>query len=246
MPTALEKIVPSHAFGDQSSRFLKSLLFLLSFVIPLVRVVSSGAADRVVIEDWAVGVLGARGIPTDWTGQIWGQPRYDLTIVADAERKVLSLKSKNESSTISKKIAGWINLQDTPVLEWQWKVMMLPAGGDTRKREMMDQAAQLYVVWPRFPQALRSRIIGYAWDTIAPVGTSLKSLKASTVTYIIVRSGNVELGLWVTERRNLWEDYKLLFGEEPKDPGYISLSIDSNDTQSSAEALIGPILFRSP
>ena len=66
------------------------------------------------------------------------------------------------------------------------------------------------------------------------------------MTYIIVRSGNVELGQWVTERRNLWEDYKLLFGEEPKDPGYIALSIDSNDTQSSAEALIGPILFRTP
>jgi len=221
-------------------------MFLLSVALPLVMVVSSGAADRVVIEDWAAGVLGARGVPTDWAGQLWGQPRYDLTIVADAERKVLSLKSKNESSTISKKIAGRVNLQDTPVLEWQWKVMMLPAGSDTRKREMMDQAAQLYVVWPRFPQALRSRIIGYTWDTIAPVGTSLKSLKASTVTYIIVRSGKVELGQWVTERRNLWEDYKLLFGEEPKDPGYISLSIDSNDTQSSAEALIGPILFRSP
>ena len=84
MQTALEKIVPSNAFWDQSSMFLKSLLLLLSFVIPLVRVVISRAADRVVIEDWAAGVLGARGIPTDWAGQIWGQPRYDLAIVADA------------------------------------------------------------------------------------------------------------------------------------------------------------------
>ena len=226
--------------------FLKSLMFLLSFALPLVIVVSSGAADRVVIEDWAAGVLGTRGVPEDWTGQIWGRPRYDLTIVADAERKVLYLKSENERSTISKKIAGRVHVQDTPILEWQWKVMTLPAGGDTRKRETMDQAGQLYVVWPRFPQALRSRIIGYAWDTLAPVGTSLKSLKASTVTYIIVRSGNAELGQWVTERRNLREDYTMLFGEEPKDPGYILLSIDSNDTPSSAEALIGPILFRSP
>ena len=71
MQTALEKIVPSNAFWDQSSMFLKSLLLLLSFVIPLVRVVTSRAADRVVIEDWAAGVLGARGIPTDWAGQIW-------------------------------------------------------------------------------------------------------------------------------------------------------------------------------
>jgi hypothetical protein len=225
---------------------VKGLMVLLSCALPLVSVVSSAAADRVVIEDWAAGVLGAKGIPTDWTGQTWGQPRYDFTIVADAERKVLSLKSENERSTITKTLAGRVHLHATPILEWQWKVMTLPAGGDSRQRETMDQAAQLYVVWPRFPQAVRSRIIGYAWDTSAPVGTSLKSLKASTVTYIIVRSGTAELGQWVTERRNLWDDYKMLFGEAPPDPSYISLSIDSNDTHSSAEALIGPILFRVP
>ena len=84
MQTALEKIVPSNEFWYQSSMFLKSLMLLLSFALPLVRVVSSGAADLVVIEDWAAGVLGARGIPTDWAGQIWGRPRYDLAIVADA------------------------------------------------------------------------------------------------------------------------------------------------------------------
>ena len=72
MQTALEQIVSSNAFWDQSSMFLKSLLFLLSFALSLVIVVSSGAADRVVSEDWAVGVLDARGVPTDWTGQLWG------------------------------------------------------------------------------------------------------------------------------------------------------------------------------
>jgi hypothetical protein len=72
MQTALEQIVSSNAFWDQSSMFLKSLLFLLSFALSLVIVVSSGAADLVVIEDWAVGVLGARGVPTDWAGQLWG------------------------------------------------------------------------------------------------------------------------------------------------------------------------------
>jgi hypothetical protein len=38
----------------------------------------------------------------------------------------------------------------------------------------------------------------------------------------------------------------MIFGEVPPDPGYLSLSIDSNDTQSRAEAFIGPILFRKP
>ena len=42
MQTALAKIVPSNAFWDQSSMFLKSLMLLQSFALSLVRVVSSG------------------------------------------------------------------------------------------------------------------------------------------------------------------------------------------------------------
>ncbi len=39
------------------------------------------------------------------------------------------------------------------------------------------------------------------------------------------------------------EDYKRLFGEEPENPRLISISIDSNDTRSTAESLIGLIQF---
>ena len=223
--------------------FLKSLLVFLGLALWFVMVVCSWADDLVVIEDWAKGVAGAHGIPAGWTGQTWGYPRYDLTIVVEDGQKVLHLKSENESSTISKKIKEKVNLRDTPILEWKWKVVILPTGGDTRKRETMDQAVQLYVSWPRFPRALRSRIIGYVWDTTVPVGASIKSPKTWTVTYLIVRSGSTELGQWITERRNIWEDYKMLYGEEPNDPGYISLSIDSNDTHSHAEGFIGPIIF---
>ena len=38
-------------------------------------------------------------------------------------------------------------------------------------------------------------------------------------------------------------DYRAIFGEEPPDPGAVTLSIDSNDTHSRAESLIGPIRF---
>ena len=64
-----------------------------------------------------------------------------------------------------------------------------------------------------------------------------------TVTYIILRSGPAELGRWVEERRDVRADYRAIYGEEPPDPGAITLSIDSNDTHSRAESLIGPIRF---
>jgi len=49
---------------------------------------------------------------------------------------------------------------------------------------------------------------------------------------------------WVTERRNVREDYRMVFGEEPENPSVIALSIDTNDTKSSSETFLGPLRFR--
>jgi Protein of unknown function (DUF3047) len=66
------------------------------------------------------------------------------------------------------------------------------------------------------------------------------------VTYIVLRSGFDELGKWVTERRNVVEDFRAIYGEAPDNPNALSLAIDSDDTRSSADALIGPTVFTPP
>jgi len=217
---------------------------VLTFV--LVLAVAAWAAD-VVIDDWTSQKVGAKGIPEGWLGgQTWGLPQYDMTIEENDGHRVLHLKSKIESSAIRKDIKGKIQLKETPILEWRWKAVVLPKGADCRKKSADDQAAQLYVVWPRFPEAVRSQIIGYIWDTTCPAGSVVKSEKTSTVTYVVVRSGPADLGKWITERRNVVEDYKKIYGGQPDNPGSISIAIDSDDTTSSAESFFGAILFRKP
>jgi hypothetical protein len=99
------------------------------------------------------------------------------------------------------------------------------------------------VIWPRFPAMIRARLIGYVWDSTAPAQTVEKSRKTGTVHFFVLRSGPVQLNQWLTERRNVYEDYRRVFGEDPEDPRAIALSIDTNDTRSTAEALIGSISF---
>jgi len=205
------------------------------------------AADpaALVVEDWAKQPEGKTGIPDGWKGQNWGSPKYDFRIETQGGRKVLRAKSQDDSSTISKEAK--VNLKDRPILQWSWQAVTLPKGGDGRKSATDDQAAQLYVTFPRFPQAVRSRIISYLWDTTAPAGSIFKSEKTGLVTYVVVRSGPAEAGKWVTESRNVLEDYKKIYGEAPgEEVGAISISIDSNDTHSSAESYFGEILFRKP
>ena len=131
--------------------------------------------------------VGTRGIPPGWQGHKWGNPKYDFAVVQDGAGKALRLKSDNDSSTISKEIK--VDVKQYPILEWKWKVVALPPRGDARKADTDDEAAQLYVTFPRFPSAVRSRIIGYIWDSTEPAGASFQSAKVSTVHFIVVRSG---------------------------------------------------------
>ena len=212
----------------------------------LVLLTAASAGRVVVIEDWTMDGVNQRGIPSGWTGEAFGRPAaYDFTIEQHAGMRVLHLESRNEHSTIARDITGKVNLKETPILEWTWKATVLPTGGDLRRKETTDMAAQLYVVWPRFPELLRSRIIGYVWDATTPVATVAKSQKTGTVMFVVMRSGPGDLGKWLTERRNVAEDYAKIFGEPPDDTKAITISIDSNDTQSMAESFIGPIVFRA-
>src|SRR5256885_2289229 len=81
-------------------------------------------------------------------------------------------------------------------------------------------------------------------DAKTPVTTTVKSQKTGTVTFVVMRSGSEDLGKWLTERRNVAEDYAKIFGEFPDDPSAITISIDSNDTHPIAESFMGPIVFR--
>jgi hypothetical protein len=208
--------------------------------------VAAVAANVVVVEDWAGVAVGSRGVPPGWEKQRWGSPAYDFTVVDNDGHRVVHLKSAGDSSNISKDIRGKVDLKETPILEWSWKVVALPQGADSRRKETDDQAAQLYVTWPRFPESVRSRIIGYIWDTTAPVGSIVKSQKTGTVTYVVLRSGAHDLGKWVMERRNVREDFQRIYGEEPDDPAIVSFGIDSDDVKGTAESFMGAIVFRRP
>src|SRR5712691_6289080 len=176
---------------------------------------SSSHAEVNIVEDWAQHAVGATGVPSGWRTYetFGGRPAYDFSVTEDEGRRALHLKSRNEHSTIAKEIR--VSLRSTPILEWSWKVVQHPAGADLRRRETSDLTGHIFVVWPRFPGPLRSRLLGYAWDATLPAGAMERSRKTGSVMFVIVRSGTRELSRWVTERRNVYEDYRKAFGGGP-------------------------------
>jgi hypothetical protein len=207
--------------------------------------VSLAGAAKSVVEDWTTQTLGAHGIPSGWRAYATpgGRPAYDFVVAEDSGRRALSVRSHDEHSTVAREIQ--VDLEATPVLEWSWKIVELPAGADVRVRATSDLTAHVLVVWPRVPEMLRSRIIAYAWGTSEPAGAVERSRKTRTVTFFILRSGSESLGHWVSERHDVVEDYRRVYGERPENPRAIAISIDTNDTHGSAAGFIGPIAFTS-
>ena len=178
--------------------------------------------------------------PAEWAIKEWNG-KADVHVVKDETGHVLRLRSEKTSTALYKEIE--FNIKDYPFLNWRWKTTKIPTGGDVRKKDTDDQAAQIYVVFPKFPSQINSRMLGYIWDTSAPVGSSVTSAKLSTTKYIVLKSGKDEIGKWLSEKRNVYEDYKKLFDEEPPKVGSIALMIDSDDTKTSAESFFGDIYF---
>jgi Protein of unknown function (DUF3047) len=220
-----------------------------TFLTALAAVAAGGvrrapAAAPTVAEDWRAAPVGTRGVPPGWEPYETpgGHPAYDFAIVEDAGRRALRMRSADDHSTIAKSVE--VSLEVTPVLAWQWRMIQQPGGADLRKRETSDAAGHLFAVWPRFPAFLRSRLIGYIWDPVLPIGTTLPSQKTATITYIVARSGAAQQGQWVDEQRDVARDHAILFGEGAATLPILALSIDTNDTRAAAETLFGRIEFR--
>jgi len=204
-----------------------------------------GAGARHLVEDWSAAAAGTRGVPPGWQKYetLGGHPAYDFTVVDAGGGLALHMRSAAEHSTIVREVRA--DLDATPILSWRWRMISLPQGADLRKRETSDASGHIVAVWPRFPAFARSRLISYVWDPALPVGTVVPSRKTAMVTFIVVRQGAQGLGQWIDERRNVADDYQKLYGESPPPLPVIALSIDTNDTRSTAEAVFGRIELQS-
>jgi hypothetical protein len=200
-----------------------------------------GQEGGVLWVDRFAGSLNAEGIPEGWTLEKNKGPQSKIALGKENDGFFLYLRSVQDNFGLRKELS--FEIKKFPFLQWRWKVKELPKGGDVRKRETDDQAGQLYILFPRFPAMVNTRSVGYLWDSTAPVGTRGTSTAYSKMKYVVLQSGPEKLGQWIHESRNVYEDYKNLFQEEPPTVGGVLIFINSQHTQSSADCFYGDIFF---
>ena len=196
------------------------------------------SADKIPVILGFEGALSDEGVPAGWKlKERSGKAEY--RVVTDGGEKILFFRGMDASFSMERKIK--LDVRDYPYIKWRWKVMLLPEGGDVRYRGKNDQAAQVIVLFDR------GRAISYIWDTTAPEGSIMEesvpwpfSIK---IKVLVVKSGIEDIKQWIIMRRNIYEDYKRLFNEEPGVIKGVRIQINSQHTGTIGEAFFGRIIF---
>jgi len=217
-----------------------AILFLVGYIASNRAWSSEEKKERFVVDRFTGGV-DEKGIPKGWAQEKELGPESKISVGQEKEFHFVHLLSVNDAFGIKKEFS--FDIRKYPYLTWRWKATRLPKGGDIRKRETDDQAGEVYVLFPRFPTLINTRSIGYIWDALTPVGTAGTSTAYSKMKYVVLQSGPDKLGEWVWQTRNVFEDYRKFFQEDPPQVGGLLLYINTQHTQSSAEIYYGEIFF---
>jgi hypothetical protein len=174
-------------------------------------------------------------------------------VVLDGERWVLRAESDAAASGLYHPLD--LDPKVYRVLSWRWKVDHVLAKSDPRRKEGDDYAARVYVafrydpatasVWERsrfgayrlfygrYPPGLA---LNYVWESRLPVGTVLANAYTARARMVVARSGAAEAGRWVTETRDVYEDFRRIVGGEPPRIVGIAVMTDTDDTRERAVA----------
>ena len=150
-----------------------------------------------------------------------------------------------------------------PMIEWRWRVLQTPARVDPRVPGRDDSPARVIIAFHgdmkrldlgekfalRLYKALTGEkmpyaIIMYSWSSDAPVGTIIANDHTGKIQTIVVENGGDRIGEWRELRRNVLEDYRIAFGEEPWDIVAVGVMTDAKNTNEKASAEFGDISFR--
>lgn len=131
-----------------------------------------------------------------------------------------------------------LNILETPVLKWDWRIHNIPEGGDEGSSSKNDVAASVYVVFDT-SRILFKEVpvtIRYTWSSTHPVGSEFSKLRGRQ-RIMVLGTGDEGIGDWQTFERNLVEDYEHFFDKKPPArPIALLILSASDDTRSFTKA----------
>ena len=182
---------------------------------------------------------------TGWKEQTIGllKPKTTYNLSRDNDRTVLAAHSTKSAS--GRIYTLKLDPKEYPTLKWSWKIDHTIRKGDEKTKEGDDFAVRLYVLFPRGFFS-KTRAICYVWANKLPKGEHVASPFTPNIITVAADSGEELAGHWTFHQRNVYEDYRRFYGEEPPRIEAVALMTDTDNTGESAVGYYGDItLVRS-
>jgi len=170
-----------------------------------------------------------------------GNSQYDL--VEDNGIRVLKASTEGEASILYKE--EFIDLEKTPILSWSWKVENVYTDINERSREGDDFPARMYVVVKDGLLPWESLAINYVWSSNEEVGESWTNPFTDKAKVIVVQSGESHIGKWVTQTRNIADDFKSEFGKNVGNIDGYAVMVDGDNADKKGAAWFADISFQA-
>jgi hypothetical protein len=239
----------------------------LAFVLIALAVTANGAfvgaaEERIVVGNFSAAKPGAT-LPADWQPLTFKKVEKHTvyTLVNEGESPVVQAASETSASGLIRKIE--IDPREYPIIEWRWKVSNVLEKADVRSKQGDDYPARIYItfafdsskvgffdkakyetarlIYGEYPPLAA---IDYISESKTPVGTIVPNPYTHRTQMIVIESGAAKVGEWLTEQRNVYEDYRKAFGDEPPAISGVAIMTDTDNTGESATAWYGDIVFR--
>lgn len=172
----------------------------------------------------------------NWSRVIFsGETQYQP--IMDMEQGVV-LRAESVKSASGYEYSRTINLEKTPVLQWQWTAELTPyalamdnQGIETKQYEFDEREAQgndfvLRVIVSRKPMFGDAKSIHYVWSHSQPIDSDWAIDENNKV---IVASGDGQTTMkWQTLHRHIQKDWQRVFGENIQEVNRIMFMTDSD------------------
>lgn len=195
-----------------------------------------------------------------WTLSKFKKPTQ-YSLVDDDGRTVIKASAHASASGLVHRLA--VDPRRFPLLQWRWMVTDLIARADNARKNAEDSPVRVVVSFDgdidMLPlddrvffdnvrlvsgQQLPYATLMYIWENRAPKASVIPNPHTSRIRMIVAESGRDKVGAWQEVTRNVYEDFKRAFGEEPGKITAIAIMTDTDNTGDNVYAYYGDIRFR--
>ena len=186
--------------------------------------------------------------------------RYSLD--KEAQNSVLRADADASASAIVHNTR--FSVKSFPKIRWRWKIEKVLEKGDAKTKAGDDYPIRVYVIFQYDPEkaSLGERLkygaakalygeypphssLSYIWANRPYPEFVLTNTYTDRARMLLLESGSARAGIWVSEARNILEDYRLAFGTEPPEKATVAIMADTDNTGERVTARVDDLaVFR--